>query len=34
MAHYALTGLPPAYVPMSDTTNANTNDPDPEENEP
>jgi hypothetical protein len=33
MAQYAITGLPPAYVPMSDTTNANTNDPDSEENE-
>lgn len=32
MTQYALTGLPPAYVPMNDTTNANTNDPDSEEN--
>jgi hypothetical protein len=32
MTQYALTGLPPAYVPMKDTANANTNDPDSEEN--
>ena len=32
MTQYALTGLPPAYVPMKDTTNGSTNDPDSEEN--